>query len=163
MPDDKAAADKKAADDKAASDKKTADDRTTQAQRTAANAPAGRASQEADDGPSHGATPPVDAPNPPRPPPFVSGAQVILTGEAKAAARGDMHGTIENNAAARDAAIASGHVDPDTSPEAVADTLAASVGSTPSGLDPKAEADRRAAQQKEIADRARAAGDALRK
>jgi colicin import membrane protein len=126
-------------------------------------APAGRASTDAAaaSGPSHGATPPVNAPNPPTPPPFVSGAQVILTGEAKAAARGDMHGSIEHNTAERDAAIASGHVDPDTSPEAVADTLAASVGSTPTTLDPKAAADLKTAQQKEIADRAKAAGAAL--
>lgn len=38
------------------------------------------------------------------------GAQVILTGDAQRAARGGVHGTIEENTAARDAAITEGHV-----------------------------------------------------
>lgn len=42
------------------------------------------------------------------------GAQVVLSGDARHAARGGAHGSIEANTAARDAAIAAGHVTPDT-------------------------------------------------
>jgi hypothetical protein len=91
---------------------------------------AARAAAGADLSP-HGATPPVDAENPPPPPPMVSGGTVILTGDAKAAARGDLHGTIEHNTRARDQAMLAGHVDPDTSPVAVAEALASSSGGDP--------------------------------
>lgn len=42
--------------------------------------------------------------------PAGQGAQVILTGDAQAAARGGLHGTVVENTAARDAAIDAGHV-----------------------------------------------------
>lgn len=121
------------------------DAKPVQAQAQGQQAPQPAQSQPAGSGPARtqaqrdqqegrlqpGTSPPVNVDNPPAPPPVVSGAQVILTGDAKAAARGDLHGSIAENTAARDRAIAEGHVDPDTSPEAIADTLAASVGSTP--------------------------------
>lgn len=97
-----------------------------------------------------------------RDPPVVAGAQVVLTGDAKAAARGDLHGSIVENQAARDAAIADGHVAPDTAPTAVAETLAASVGAAVE-TDPKQTADLEAARRAAVADRARAGGEAVRK
>ncbi len=42
------------------------------------------------------------------------GDQVILTGDAQAAARGGLHGDIERNTAARDEAIQAGHVEEGT-------------------------------------------------
>ncbi|MGD0108361.1 MAG: hypothetical protein ABSC06_30630 [Rhodopila sp.] len=46
--------------------------------------------------------------------PLGMGAQVVLTGDAQAAARGGTHGDIAANTAARDAAIAAGHIEPAT-------------------------------------------------
>lgn len=59
------------------------------------------------------------------------GAQVELTGDAQLAARGGSHRSIVENTAARDGAIAAGHVAPGTSAKAVADTLAHSAGAAP--------------------------------
>lgn len=64
-------------------------------------------------------------------PPGVSppgqGAQVVLTGDAQAAARGGTHGEIDANTAARDAAIAAGHVVSGTTAEAAADATGAAA------------------------------------
>jgi hypothetical protein len=49
------------------------------------------------------------------------GAQVILTGDAQAAARGGIHGDIGLNTQARDQAIAAGHVVEGTTAVAAAD------------------------------------------
>lgn len=49
------------------------------------------------------------------------GAQVVLTGDAQAAARGGFGGDIHENTIARDAAIAAGHVVVGTTAEAAAD------------------------------------------
>jgi hypothetical protein len=49
------------------------------------------------------------------------GAQVVLTGDAQKAARGGMHGSIEANTIARDAAIVAGHVVSGTTAAAVED------------------------------------------
>ena len=51
--------------------------------------------------------------------PLGQGAQVVLTGDAVAAARGGLHDTIDHNVEARDAAILAGHVVPGTTEEAV--------------------------------------------
>lgn len=53
-------------------------------------------------------------------PPFGQGAQVVLTGDAQAAARGATHGDIHANTAARDAAIVAGHIEPTTATAAAA-------------------------------------------
>lgn len=52
--------------------------------------------------------------------PLGQGAQVVLTGDAVAAARGGTHGEIADNTMARDAAIAAGHVETGTTAEAAA-------------------------------------------
>lgn len=49
------------------------------------------------------------------------GAQVVLTGDAQAAARGGVHGEISANTMARDAAISAGHVAEGTTAAAAAD------------------------------------------
>lgn len=51
------------------------------------------------------------------------GAQVVLTGAARAAARGGLHGSIEENTMARDAAVGRGEAADGTTPD----------GSTPDG------------------------------
>lgn len=89
------------------------------------------------------------------------GAQVVLTGEARDAARGS-HSTIEHNIAARDAAIADGHVAPETSRAAITDTLRASIGA-PLSADPQAEADRAAAEHDGLRERAKVAGEMVRR
>jgi hypothetical protein len=53
--------------------------------------------------------------------PSGQGAQVVLTGDAQAAARGGPHGEIVANTKARDAAIVAGHVVPGTTAEAASD------------------------------------------
>lgn len=63
--------------------------------------------------------------------PLGLGAQVVLTGDAQAAARGGSHGDILANTVARDAAIAAGHIEPATA-EAAAD---ATTGAIPDELD----------------------------
>lgn len=60
------------------------------------------------------------------------GAQVVLTGDAQAAARGGVHDEIAANTAARDAAIAAGHVVAGTTAAAAAD---ATVGTIPDEID----------------------------
>jgi hypothetical protein len=92
---------------------------------------------------------------------LAQGAQVVLTGEARDAARG-AHSTIEHNIAARDAAIADGHVVPETSRAAVTDTLRASIGA-PLSADPDAEAERVAREHAELTDRAKVAGETMEK
>lgn len=59
------------------------------------------------------------------------GAQVVLTGQARAAARGGLHGTIEANTAARDAAVGQGKAADGMTPD----------GSTPDGRLPPDVAD----------------------
>ena len=59
------------------------------------------------------------------------GAQVVLTGDAQAAARGGTHGDIVSNTVARDEAIAAGHIEPATA-DAAAD---ATTGAIPDELD----------------------------
>lgn len=54
------------------------------------------------------------------PMPKPHGAQVVLTGEAQAAARGELHGEIHHNVTARDAAMgAVPEPDPEPEPEPV--------------------------------------------
>lgn len=53
--------------------------------------------------------------------PLGQGAQVVLTGDAQAAARGGPHGDIAQNTAARDQAIVAGHVAEGTTAAAAAD------------------------------------------
>jgi hypothetical protein len=80
------------------------------------------------------------------------GAQVVLSGDARNAARGGPHGTIEANTAARDAAIAAGHVTPDTVHAAATDIAREEVF-----VDPEIEV-RRVAEEKrrEMAQKAHA-------
>jgi hypothetical protein len=70
------------------------------------------------------------------------GAQVVLAGDARNAARGGAHGSIEANTAARDAAIAAGHVTPDTVHAAATDIAREEVF-----VDPEIEV-RRAAEER---------------
>jgi hypothetical protein len=51
------------------------------------------------------------------------GAQVTLTGDAQAAARGGLHSDMLRNIAARDAAILAGHVAPGATQAAVAEAV----------------------------------------
>jgi hypothetical protein len=62
------------------------------------------------------AEPEVGLAAPEAPPPKPQGAQVVLTGDAQAAARGELHGEIHKNVAARDAAMG---VAPEAEPEPV--------------------------------------------
>lgn len=93
------------------------------------DAPAAHAGPMDDDRPGHApeaAAPSgaVPAATPGLSPPG-QGAQVILTGDAQAAARGGLHGTIERNTAARDEAIADGHVVKGTTAAAADDATGA--------------------------------------
>jgi hypothetical protein len=55
------------------------------------------------------------------------GAQVVLTGDAQAAARGGTHGDILANTIARDAAIEGGHIEPATAAAAADATFGTSA------------------------------------
>jgi hypothetical protein len=63
----------------------------------------------------------AEAQIPPGMAPPGQGAQVILTGDAQAAARGGVHGEIAENTMARDQAILAGHVVEGTTAAAAAD------------------------------------------
>lgn len=81
--------------------------------------------------------------------PLGQGAQVVLTGDAQAAARGGSHGDIAANTAARDAAIAAGHIEPATA-EAASDATAGvaldDIDETEAAAVEKAHADAREAR-----------------
>jgi hypothetical protein len=68
--------------------------------------------------------------------PLGQGAQVVLTGDAQAAARGGTHDDIQSNTVARDAAIAGGHVAEGATADAAAD---ATAGHLAANDDPAAE------------------------
>jgi hypothetical protein len=55
--------------------------------------------------------------------PLGQGAQVVLTGAAKEAARGGTHGDVTANTMARDQAIADGHVVEGTTAQAASDAM----------------------------------------
>lgn len=79
-----------------------------------------------DDPPGKEAEPAALAGAEPEPTPGIAplgqGAQVVLTGDAQAAARGGTHGDIVSNTVARDEAIVSGHIEPATADAAAAAT-----------------------------------------
>jgi hypothetical protein len=88
------------------------------------------AAVEANDSPGKAAEPAAPSGAEPEPTPGIAplgmGAQVVLTGDAQAAARGGTHGDIVANTVARDAAIAGGHIEPATA-EAAADATTGAI------------------------------------
>jgi hypothetical protein len=81
--------------------------------------------------------------------PLGQGAQVVLTGDAAAAARGGTHSEILYNTTARDEAILAGHVAPGTTASAAADATTSAfdeIDEAEAAAIAKARADARAAR-----------------